>query len=55
MWLFPIYDLLELLYSSFWFTSYIISIAKTAAKKIWNLDSFYEVFFSWGCSVSLQI
>ena len=26
--------------------SYIISIAKTASKKNWNLDSFYEVSFS---------
>ena len=33
---------------------YIVSVAKTASKK-WNLDPFCEVFFSWGCSVSLQI
>ena len=33
--------------------SCIISIAKTASKKIGAFNLFYEVSFSWGCSVSL--
>ena len=33
--------------------SYIISIAKTASKNIWSLNSFYQVGFSWGCFISL--
>ena len=32
--------------------SYIISIAKIASKKTESFDSFYEISFSWGCSVS---
>ena len=34
--------------------SYIISVAKTApTQKNWSFNSFYEVSFSLGCSVSL--
>ena len=33
--------------------SYIISITKTASKKNLNFNSFFEVSFSCGCSVSL--
>ena len=31
--------------------SYMISIAKTISKKNWSLGSFYQVLFSWGCSM----
>ena len=33
-------------FSKFDWGSYIVSITKTAFKKIWNFDSFYEVSFS---------
>ena len=36
--------------SKFDWGSFIISIAK----ENWSFNSFYEVYFSWGCSVSLQ-
>ena len=36
-----------------YWSSYIISIAKTASKENWSLNLLYEVSFSWGCSVSL--
>ena len=48
------FKMLELTFSSkLDLGSYIITIAKTTSNKNWRSNLFYEISFSWGCSVSL--